>query len=74
LTRYDGIIFRVFAATGHSVGLVNGRRFFAAPRATPSCRYFGRFDRLLEGSAGKTIDFAVDSAPSCYRFGFGGAG
>jgi hypothetical protein len=35
-------------AIGHSVDLVNGRRFFAAPRATPSCRYFDRFDRLLE--------------------------
>jgi hypothetical protein len=49
-------------AIGHSVGLMNGRRFFAAPPSPPSRRYFDRFDRLLEGSS-QTIDFASTLVP-----------
>src|SRR5579871_1906913 len=58
--------FARLPALRHSVDLVNGRRFFAAPQAMPSRRYFGRFNRLLEGSADQTIDFVfgIRSSPA----------
>jgi hypothetical protein len=46
----------------HSVLLMNGRWFFAAPPSMPRRRYFDRFDRLLEGSS-QTIDFASTFVP-----------
>src|SRR6266446_6377793 len=56
------VLFSGQPAIGHSVDLVNGRRFFAAPPSPPSRRYFDRFDRLLEGSS-QTIDFASTLVP-----------
>jgi hypothetical protein len=56
------VLFSGQPAIGHSVDLMNGRRFFAAPPSPPSRRYFDRFDRLLEGSS-QTIDFASTFVP-----------
>jgi hypothetical protein len=48
------VLFSGLSNAQHSGRLMNGRRFFAAPQATPGRRYFDRYDRLLEGRAGKT--------------------